>query len=73
MLRPSVHLPLRRLDVKKSRALEIAASQEMANVTFNEVPIYIQTVDEKNDTAMIYTLDQPELEQEVPLINLIEH
>lgn len=57
----------------KSRALEIAASPEMANVTFNEIPIYIQTVDEKNETAMVYTLDQPVLEQEVPLINLIEH
>nr|WP_275691069.1 H-type small acid-soluble spore protein [Paenibacillus aceris] len=61
------------IDVNKSRALEIASSPEMAYVTYNEIPIYIQTVDEKNDTAMIYTLDQPELEQEVPLINLIEH
>jgi small acid-soluble spore protein H (minor) len=45
----------------------------MAHVNYNEIPIYIQTVDEKNDTAMTYTLEQPELEQEVPLINLIEH
>ncbi|BFT70731.1 H-type small acid-soluble spore protein [Paenibacillus sp. P36] len=59
--------------MNKSRALEIASSPEMVNVTFNEIPIYIQTVDEKNETAMVYTLDQPELEQEVPLINLIEH
>ncbi|MBA2939577.1 H-type small acid-soluble spore protein [Paenibacillus sp. CGMCC 1.16610] len=59
--------------MNKSRALEIASSPEMAHVTFNEIPIYIQTVDEKNETAMVYTLDEPVLEQEVPLINLIEH
>nr|WP_258567584.1 H-type small acid-soluble spore protein [Paenibacillus anseongense] len=61
------------IEVNKSRALEIASSPEMAHVTFNEIPIYIQTVDEKNETAMVYTLDEPVLEQEVPLINLIEH
>nr|WP_276562745.1 H-type small acid-soluble spore protein [Paenibacillus anseongense] len=60
-------------EVNKSRALEIVSSPEMAHVTYNEVPIYIQTVDEKNETAMVYTLEEPELEQEVPLINLIEH
>ncbi|MDD9268240.1 H-type small acid-soluble spore protein [Paenibacillus sp. GCM10023248] len=57
----------------KSRALQIAASPDMVYVTYNEVPVYIQAIDEKNDTAMVYSLDEQELEQEVPLINLIEH
>ncbi|MCM3676564.1 MULTISPECIES: small acid-soluble spore protein H [Peribacillus] len=54
------------------RAQEIAASPVMANVTYNEVPIYIQNVDENNETARIYPLDEPKNEQEVPLSNLKE-
>jgi small acid-soluble spore protein H (minor) len=55
------------------RAQEIAASPIMANVTYQEVPIYIQHVDEQNETARIYPLDNPELEQDVPLSQLMEH
>jgi small acid-soluble spore protein H (minor) len=55
------------------RAKEIAASPVMANVTYEGVPIYIQNVDEKNETARIYPLNQPENEQEVPLTSLVEH
>jgi small acid-soluble spore protein H (minor) len=58
--------------MNKQRAIEIAASPVMANVTYNEVPIYIQNVDENNETARIYPLDEPENEQEVPLSNLKE-
>ncbi|WP_163100034.1 small acid-soluble spore protein H [Peribacillus alkalitolerans] len=59
--------------MNKQRAQEIAASPVMANVTYNEVPIYIQNVDEKNETARIYPLDEPSKEQDVPVSNLIEH
>lgn len=55
------------------RAQEIAASPVMANVTYNGAQIYIQHVDEQNETARIYPLDQPESEQEVPLDSLTEH
>ena len=55
------------------RAQEIAASPVMANVTFNEVPVYIQHVEESNETARIYPLDEPQKEQNVPVANLIEH
>lgn len=58
--------------MNKQRAQEIAASPVMAHVTYNGVPIYIQHVDEKNDTARIYPLGQPENEQEVPLVSLNE-
>lgn len=58
--------------MNKQRAQEIAASSVMANVTYNGTPIYIQDVDEKNETARIYPLDQPENEQEVSLNNLLE-
>ncbi|TYR80634.1 small acid-soluble spore protein H [Priestia megaterium] len=59
--------------MNKQRAQEIAASPVMANVTYNDVPIYIQNVDENNETARIYPLDEPNNEQDVPLLNLIEH
>ncbi|GED12880.1 spore protein H [Aneurinibacillus migulanus] len=55
------------------RAKEIAASPVMANVTHEGVPIYIQYVDEKTETARIYPLNQPENEQNVPLHSLLEH
>ena len=59
--------------MNKQRAQEIAASSILANVTYNEVPIYIQNVNENNETARIYPLNEPENEQNVPLTNLIEH
>jgi small acid-soluble spore protein H (minor) len=58
--------------MNKQRAQEVAASPVMANVTYNGVPIYIQHVDDKNESARIYPLDQPENEQEVPLNSLNE-
>jgi small acid-soluble spore protein H (minor) len=54
------------------RAKEISASPVMANVTYNDISIYIQNVDENNETARIYPLDKPENEQVVPLSNLKE-
>ncbi|BFT72075.1 H-type small acid-soluble spore protein [Paenibacillus sp. P36] len=59
--------------MNKLRASQIAASPVMANVSCNGVPIYIQNVDEANETARIYALDQPDQEQEVPLHSLTEH
>ncbi|WP_096439963.1 small acid-soluble spore protein H [Alteribacter populi] len=58
--------------MNKQRAHEIASSPVMANVTYNEVPIYIQNVNDNNETARIYPLDQPQNEQDVPLSNLKE-
>ena len=54
------------------RAKEIAASPDMVNVTYNGTPIYIQQVNEENETARIYPLDEPENEQEVALESLRE-
>lgn len=65
---------MRRVQImNRQRAQEIAVSPVMANVTYNGTPIYIQHVDEDNDTARIYPLDQPENEQQIPLDSLIEH
>ncbi|QED47777.1 small acid-soluble spore protein H [Cytobacillus dafuensis] len=59
--------------MNSQRAQEIAASPVMANVTYNGVPIYIQKVDDNNETARIYPLDEPNHEQEVSLSLLKEH
>lgn len=54
------------------RAQEIASSAVMANVLCDGTPIYIQHVDEQNETARIYALSNPEEEREVPLYSLTE-
>ena len=54
------------------RAKDIADSPVMANVTYDDVPIYIQRVDGQTGIARIYPLDKPENEQEVPVNSLIE-
>ncbi|WP_035462207.1 small acid-soluble spore protein H [Alicyclobacillus macrosporangiidus] len=59
--------------METQRAKEIAASPVMANVTYNGTRVYIQSVDERKETARIFPLDQPEREQEVPLHALVEH
>ncbi|ALC83514.1 MULTISPECIES: small acid-soluble spore protein H [Bacillus] len=58
--------------MNSQRAQEISESPVMANVTYNGIPIYIQHVDESNETARIYPLDNPENEQEVSLRSLKE-
>jgi small acid-soluble spore protein H (minor) len=58
--------------MNSQRAREIADSPVMANVTFDGVPIYIQHVNENDETARIYPLDQPENEQNVPVNSLME-
>lgn len=55
------------------RAQEIAESPVMANVTYQGIPIYIQQVDQDNETARIYPLNESEHEQEVPVHSLEEH
>lgn len=59
--------------MNKARAKEIAASPVMANVTYDGVPIYIQYVNDENDMARIYPLNEPENEHEVSVDQLQEH
>ncbi|TVY02367.1 H-type small acid-soluble spore protein [Cohnella terricola] len=54
------------------RAAEIANSPVMANVTYQNANVYIQHVDEANETARIYALDRPDQEFSVPLGMLVE-
>ncbi|WP_332698294.1 small acid-soluble spore protein H [Halalkalibacter lacteus] len=54
------------------RAQEIAFSTNMANVTYNGNPIYIEHVDQQNGTATIHPLDDPNQKQSVSVTNLSE-
>lgn len=54
------------------RAQEIAASPIMAEVTYQGDKIYIEQVDERNRTAMVHLVHEPENKQEVPLSSLVE-
>ena len=58
--------------MNKRRAMEIAESTDMKNVTHNGNQIYIQHVDEHNHTARIFPVDEPENEFDVQLESLHE-
>ena len=55
------------------RAKEIAESPVMANVTYNGSRIYIQNINDSNELARIYSLDDPQNEKEVAIKDLMEH
>ena len=54
------------------RAKEIVESADMINVTYDGTPIIIQHVDEKTKMARIYSKSEPDVERDVPILNLIE-
>lgn len=59
--------------MNNQRAKDIVSCPVMINVTYNGMPIYIETVNGNNNTAKIHFLDQPDNKQEVSLNNLVEH
>lgn len=58
--------------MNSQRAKEIVDSPENITVTYHDEPIYIQNVDETNDTARISALNNPEIELDVPIRMLKE-
>lgn len=61
------------LYMNKQRAMEIVNSPDMAHVSYEGVPVYIQNVDEDTEMARIFPLGQTENEQNVPLNSLKEY
>ena len=57
----------------KRRANEIVSSPIMVDVTYNGMPIYIESVNNNKGTANIHYLNQSSDVLEVSLNNLIEH
>jgi small acid-soluble spore protein H (minor) len=59
--------------MRLKRACEIVSSPIMANVTYYDVPVYIESVANANHTAKIHPLNQPNVSQIVSVSNLDEH
>lgn len=58
--------------MKTERAREIATSPDMADVEYNGSPVYIEKVNEINNTAYIHLLSEPKDQIKVPVTSLIE-
>jgi len=54
------------------RAREIISSPIMYEVTYNGVPIYIESINNDNTTATIHFFDQPSNSQKVSISSIIE-
>lgn len=54
------------------RAEEISQSGDMKRVTYNGKAVYIQRVDEQNETARVFHLEEPQKEFDVKLSQLEE-
>lgn len=55
------------------RAKEIVSSPDMVNVTHENTPVYMEMVNDSNQTCTIHYLNQPNRKMNVPLSSLIEH
>ncbi|RKQ33557.1 H-type small acid-soluble spore protein [Oceanobacillus halophilus] len=55
------------------RAKEIIDSVTMINVNYHGIPVYIQDVHDKEETATVFPLDEMNHEQKVDLNGLTEH
>lgn len=54
------------------RAQQIIESANDILVTYNDIPVWIQNVDENNKTARVYTAANPEEELDIPVNQLEE-
>ncbi|RKL67851.1 H-type small acid-soluble spore protein [Salipaludibacillus neizhouensis] len=54
------------------RIKEIIESPVMINVSYHGIPVYIEEVNEANNTATIFPLDEMDHSQEVDLSGLVE-
>lgn len=59
------------MDIK--RAQEIVSSSDMINVTLNAIPVYIESINDKNGIAYIHPLDKPDKIEEVSIKSLVEN
>lgn len=61
------------MDLNTQRAEEIAQSGNMERVTHNGKAVYIQRVNEEEETARVFHLEEPQEEFDVALNQLEEH
>lgn len=56
-----------------TRAKEIVSSPVMVNVTHQSDPVYMEKVNDTNQTCMVHYLHDPDKKETVALSSLIEH
>jgi small acid-soluble spore protein H (minor) len=44
----------------------------MIDVSYNDMHVYIETINENNNTALVHFINQPDNKEEVSLNNLVE-
>ncbi|HLR63480.1 MAG TPA: H-type small acid-soluble spore protein [Lentibacillus sp.] len=54
------------------RAQEIIDAITMINVKYHGFPVYLKEINEENNTAVVFPLDEMDHEQEVDLMGLFE-
>lgn len=59
--------------MNKQQAEQIAESGQMKRVTHNGKAVYIQRINEQNETARVFHLEEPQKEFDVELSELQEH
>lgn len=55
------------------RAGAIVSSPVMRKVTYKNLPVYMEKVNEKSGTCTIHYLNEPTKKENVPLSGLLEH
>ncbi|WP_010531367.1 H-type small acid-soluble spore protein [Lentibacillus jeotgali] len=58
--------------MESDRAQEIIDAITMTNVKYHGFPVYLKEINEENDTALVFPLDEMDHEQEVDLNGLFE-
>ncbi|SMO40623.1 H-type small acid-soluble spore protein [Melghirimyces algeriensis] len=58
--------------MNRLRAQQIIESPKHIEVHWNGVPVWIQNVDDRNETARVYTRERPDDEKTVPVEELRE-
>jgi len=58
--------------MNNQRAKDIVSSTAMANVTYENTPVYMEMVNDADQTCTIHYLNQPNKRMSVPLSSLVE-
>ena len=71
-MRIIVHINKEVSILNNQRIKDIISSPNMINVSYNGMHVYIETINENNNTALVHFINQPDNKQEVSLNNLVE-
>jgi small acid-soluble spore protein H (minor) len=58
--------------MKVQRAQEILSASAMINVTYKDVPVFIEDLDRGSEMAVIHPVGEPDNKHSIPVSDLIE-